>query len=49
MIADNPPQGGYAGPGYFEVESGPGDEEMQSIQALFRQAAISTDPSQALH
>jgi hypothetical protein len=47
-ITDNPPRGGYVGLGYFGVGSGPSDEEMQSIRALFQQAGIPTDRYQAL-
>jgi hypothetical protein len=47
-ITDNPPRGGYVGLGYFGVGSGPSDEEMQSIRALFEQAGIPTDRYQAL-
>ena len=48
-ITDNPPRGGYVGLGYFGVGSGPSDEEMQSIRALFQQAGIPTERYQALH
>lgn len=47
-ITDNPPRGGYVGLGYYGVGSGPSDEEMQSIRALFQQAGIPTDRYQAL-
>jgi hypothetical protein len=47
-ITDNPPRGGYVGLGYFGVGSGPSDEEMQAIRALFQQAGIPTERYQAL-
>ena len=47
-ITDNPPRGGYVGLGYFGVGSGPSDEEIQSIRALFQQAGIPTERYQAL-
>jgi hypothetical protein len=47
-ITDNPPRGGYVGLGYFGVGSGPDEEEMQRIRALFQQAGIPTDRYQAL-
>ncbi len=46
-ITDNPARGGYVGLGYFGVGSGPDDEEMQRIRALFEQAGIPTDRYQA--
>jgi hypothetical protein len=47
-ITDNPPRGGYVGLGYFAgAGSGPSDEEMQAIRALFQQAGISTESYQA--
>jgi hypothetical protein len=48
-ITDNPTRGGYVGLGCFGVGSGPSDEEMQGIGALFEQAGIPTDRYQALH
>ena len=45
---DNPPRGGYIGLGYFGVGSGPSDEEMERIRALFQQAGIPTERYQAL-
>jgi hypothetical protein len=47
-ITDNPPRGGYVGLGYFGVGSGPSDEEMQTIRALFQQAGIPSERYQAL-
>jgi hypothetical protein len=47
-ITDNPPRGGYVGLGYYGVGSGPSDEEMQAIRALFQQAGIPTERYQAL-
>jgi hypothetical protein len=47
-ITDNPPRGGYVGLGYYGVGSGPSDEEMQAIHALFQQAGIPTERYQAL-
>ncbi len=47
-ITDNPPRGGYVGLGYYGVGSGPSDEEMQAIRALFQQAGIPTEQYQAL-
>jgi len=47
-ITDNPPHGGYVGLGYFGAGSGPSDEEMQTIRALFQQAGIPTERYQAL-
>jgi hypothetical protein len=48
-ITDNPTRAGYVGLGRFGVGSGPSDEEMQRIRALFEQAVIPTDRYQALH
>jgi hypothetical protein len=47
-ITDNPPRDGYVGLGYFGFGSGPNDEEMQKIQALFEKAGIPTGKYQAL-
>lgn len=47
-ITDNPARGEYVGLGYFGVGSGPDDEEMQRIRALFEQAGIPPDRYRAL-
>jgi hypothetical protein len=47
-ITDNPGRGEYVGLGYFGVGSGPNDEEMQRIRALFNQAGIPIDRYRAL-
>ena len=47
-ITDNPARGEYVGLGYFGVGSGPSDEEMQRIRALFQQAGTPADRYRAL-
>ncbi|HLE75565.1 MAG TPA: hypothetical protein VI864_05925 [Candidatus Bathyarchaeia archaeon] len=47
-ITDNPPRDGYVGIGSFGFGSGPDDEEMQKIRALFEKAGIPADKYQAL-
>jgi len=47
-ITDNPTRDGYIGIGYFGFGTGPDDEEILRIQALFANAGISTDNYQAL-
>ena len=47
-ITDNPTRDGYVGLGSFGFGTGPSDEEMQRIQALFEKAEIPTNEYQAL-
>ncbi len=47
-ITDNPGRGEYVGLGYFGAGSGPSDEEMQRIRALFNQAGIPIERYRAL-
>lgn len=47
-ITDNPARGGYVGLGYFGAGSGPSDEEVQTIRALFERAGIPGERYRAL-
>ena len=47
-ITDNPSRDEYVGLVYFGLGSGPSDEEMLTIDALFEAAGISTAKYQAL-
>jgi len=47
-ITDNPPRDEYVGIGYYGFGTGPNDEEMSTIKALFESAGITTSKYQAL-
>jgi hypothetical protein len=47
-ITDNPPRNGYVGLGYYGFGSGPRDEEMSTIKALFQNAGVQSSKYQAL-
>lgn len=47
-ITDNPGRGEYVGLGYFGAGTGPSEEEMQRIRALFNQAGIPIERYRAL-